>query len=244
MVALDVLDDIEDNEPSLLCSKYGTACTLNISTGLLLLAQQVLLQTPYNTSIAPILLNAGMRAASGQHEDLLGISDQCHAFDAVLAITARKSASLVAALCQIGALCAGANTALQQHYAQFGWYIGMVAQLINDIIAVAPGTIDKTDIVLGRPTLPLISAVRYNSVAYVDVTAVRSMLWSAGPVHLTWTVAETYRRQACALIPLLTDDLANQTSLAALLPTLCWMPEQVVDHDQGTTDNSNGYTEP
>jgi geranylgeranyl pyrophosphate synthase len=225
MVALDVLDDIEDGEATPLHANFGSARTLNISTGLLFLAQQCLLNTAHGSAAAPMLLDTGLCAASGQHADLADDAQQCYDLDAALAITAGKSASLVAVACQLGALAAGADAATQARFAQFGRCLGMVAQLTNDIVAVAPGATAKTDIVLARPTLPLVYATSNTASPLTDDAAMRATLWNAEPTYLTWVVAEAYRCEAVAMIPKLTQHAVYRAHLAAMLPALCWTHE-------------------
>jgi geranylgeranyl pyrophosphate synthase len=106
----------------------------------------------------------------------------------------------------------------------------MVAQLINDIVALAPDAEGKTDIALGRPTLPLAYAAHYMAAACngVDAAETRAALWTNGPTYLTWTVAETYRQQALDLIPQLTADPSTYQALAALLPNIHWTDADAV----------------
>ena len=226
MVALDVLDDEEDGEATPLHATLGAARTLNVSTGLLFLAQHSLLATPRGGEAATILLHAGLRAASGQHADLAQSTEQCYDLDTVVTVTAGKSASLVAAMCQLGAFCARADACTQTYYARFGWCLGMVAQLTNDIVAISPRVTGKTDIALQRPTLPIAYAAQYAAAErLIDTVATRTALWTGGPAHMAWAVAETYRNQALAIIPTLTDDVESRKQLAARLPMLTWIYE-------------------
>jgi geranylgeranyl diphosphate synthase type I len=224
MVALDILDDAEDGEESPLDSLLGPARALNASTGLLLLAQQSLLNIAHGPPSLHLLLSAGLRACSGQDADLTPAAGQRPDLNQALEVAGAKSATLVAAICQIGALCAGADAVMQARYAQFGWCLGMVAQLFNDIVALAPDAVGKTDIALGRPTLPLVYAAQYLVAVHkgADDAATRSALWTSGPAYLTWTVAETYRQRATDLIPHLTADPSQHQTLAALLPNINW----------------------
>ena len=77
VAALDLLDDIEDDDQTLIVQELGLARVLNVTTALLTLAQQVyfLIRTRYRTCTYP----APARYApgicpwyySGQHRDLL-----------------------------------------------------------------------------------------------------------------------------------------------------------------------------
>ncbi len=222
MVALDVLDDEEDGEANPLHGALGAARALNVSTGLLLLAQQRLLDLDDGVTMARLLLRAGLRACAGQHADLAPEPERCIGLDAALTITAEKSASLVAALCRLGALCGGAEAPLQGLYERFGRNVGMVAQLANDIAAMRPDADGKTDVALARPTLPLTYAALFDRTAAPggDDAIAPSDPWHGGAGYLTLAVADTYRRYALDLIPHLTDDHAGRAALAALLDEL------------------------
>lgn len=221
MVALDVLDDEEDGEETPIRTALSPACALNVSTGLLFLAQQGLLDAA-GPSAVTILLTAGVTACGGQHADLAPTPEQGATLDASLVVTAEKSASLVAAICQLGALCGGAAADLHVRYAQFGRYLGMVVQLTNDLAAIQPGASGKTDIARGRPILPLVDAARHASHPTIGTRSdadTAMSLWTQGPAYLSWTVADTYRRYALAVIPQLTDDPAHRAALAQLVET-------------------------
>lgn len=220
MTALDVLDDEEDGEAPPLRAALGAARTLNVSTGLLFLAQRSLLAAPGGPALADILLDAGLRACAGQHADLAPPSEHGHDPDVALEATAGKSASLVAALCQLGAACAEADADMQRLYARFGASLGMMMQLRNDIAAVRPGALGKTDIALGRPTLPLAFMAPVGVIPEAGVPeagADDSAALRRGQAALVaWTVAETYRRHALDSIPALSTDPDGRAALARL----------------------------
>jgi len=219
MVGLDTLDDVEDGEDSPLHVDVGLAGVLNISTGLLLLAHHALLATPGGAAPVSVLLSAGLRACSGQHADVTATGGRGWTLGDALAVTAGKSASLVAAICRLGAYAAGADGATGDVYARFGSCLGMVLQLSNDIAALHPDATAKTDVALGRPTVPLTYA-RLRGIG-VGATATeadaRAALWAGGPVGMAWAVAEVYRLRAEALIPDMTADRERRAASAALL---------------------------
>ena len=219
MAALDVLDDEEDSEVTPLRAALGAARTLNVSTGLLLLAQRSLLTAPGGSALADILLDGGARACAGQHAGLAPPSEHGHDPDVALEATAGKSASLVAALCQLGAACAEADADMQRLYARFGASLGMMMQLHNDIAAVRPGTIGKTDIVLERPTLPLARMAPIGVIPEVGVPdADDSVVLQRDQAALVaWTVAEMYRRHALDSILALSADPDGRAALSQLV---------------------------
>ncbi|MDQ2827581.1 MAG: polyprenyl synthetase family protein [Chloroflexota bacterium] len=217
MVALDVLDDAEDGEETALHASLGSARSLNVSTGLLLLAQCSLLALPAGPMLTGILLDAGMHACAGQHADLAPAAEHGHDLDAALDVAAGKSASLVAALCRMGVACAGVDRDVQERYACFGQLLGMALQLENDIAAVRPGASGKTDVTLGRPTLPLACATYLDATAEASTVADRRSPSTEAAALVAWTVAETYRRRAVEMVPALCGGPAGRSALMSLL---------------------------
>jgi len=217
MVALDVLDDEEDGEATPLRTAWGAARALNVSTGLLFLAQRALLAAPGGALLLGIMFDAGIHACAGQHADLAPVTEHGGDPTSALSVAKGKSASLVAALCQVGAACAEADAGTQSLYACFGASLGMTLQLRNDIAAARPGATQKTDIALGRPTLPLAAASRMDVARTGGVDGLRAALQTGEPALLTWTISELYRRHASDLVPALSADPDDRAALARLL---------------------------
>ena len=208
-----------DGEPGALTAEFGAAAALNATTGLLFLAQAVLIAAGAGGALPHIWLEAAMRACSGQHQDVTRSSTADLTFGDALDITRAKSGSLVAGVCRLGAAAAGADLARQALYARFGSLLGVVAQLANDIRAIEGHAHKKTDLLLSRPTLPLTYAAHLG-LAPNRAPAAPAPAGPTGAGHFTWAVAETHRRQAQRLIPALTRDSASRQSLAGLLAEL------------------------
>lgn len=218
MVALDLLDDEEDAEENPVHVALGSPCALNVSTGLLLLAQREFSAA----GVAAVVCDAGLRACGGQHADLTPPTEHGVGLDDALRVTAGKSASLMAVACRLGALVAGADARVQALHERFGGYVGMAAQLTNDMAALQPDARGKTDAALGRPTLPLAYATIPTHPKGLSAGAgdPRTAQWTDGPLQFTWVVAETYRRYALELTPRMARDDAGGRALAALLRDL------------------------
>lgn len=212
MIAADLLDDVQDGETHPVQDVLGLPRLLNVATGLLLGAQQVLLVLPGGATAVAMLLAAGIHACGGQHDDLAPPEDRRTDLGASLAIARAKSAALVAVCCRLGAWTAGADEETQVRFARFGAHVGMVAQLSNDLRALRPDAHGKTDRALNRPTLPL----TYAALEGVDRPGDAGHCMDEAIV-LTWTAAETYRRYAQACVPWLTDDRIHQAALRALI---------------------------
>ena len=182
--ALDLLDDIEDEDQTPIVQELGAARVLNVTTVLLTMAQQALLSLS-ELSIEPAkilrLLNTLQESAlgitSGQHRDLL--AEQRSALDFTreecIDIAAVKAGALLRLACRLGAQCADADPVLVEQFTDFGLLLGIAAQLDNDchdlyyllqdvIPSILPGDAGatsrstKSDLARGKKTLPIVLA--------------------------------------------------------------------------------------
>jgi octaprenyl-diphosphate synthase len=91
--------------------------------------------------------------------------DVCLDEHTYLEIVRRKTASLVATCCQLGATLSGAGEAVQKALALYGQHTGVAFQIQDDILDFTgdQGVVGKTlgcDLVKGKATLPLILFLR------------------------------------------------------------------------------------
>lgn len=178
--ALDLLDDVEDEDQTPIILELGAARALNISTTLLALAQRSLhscLQQGADQGLVLRLLGiideTALIATSGQHRDLL--AEQREARDLTreecIEIAAAKAGAIMRFACLLGAVCAGATDAECAEFAEMGELLGIAHQLDNDAhdlyylleSADASSGIGversvKTDLVRGKKTLPVVLA--------------------------------------------------------------------------------------
>ncbi len=184
--ALDLLDDVEDEDQTPMVQKLGVARTLNVSTTLLMLAQQALLSLaqqhiPYERVLLLLdtLQSSALHATAGQHRDLL--AEQRTATDMTdeecIEIATGKAGAIMRLACLMGALVADADETLCEHFSEMGELLGIAHQLDNDSHdlyyllpgqtstgdAVSPGTVTrsgKSDLARGKKTLPVVLAAR------------------------------------------------------------------------------------
>ena len=226
IAGLDILDEVEDGDPSPLVDQAGVARALNVSTGLLMLGQRVLSDLAADgvpasrvPRFARALAEAGALAAGGQHLDLSaeGRADLTPA-DA-LDIARRKGGALVAGACQLGALVGTDDEDLLALYAAYGHHYGTAAQLANDLHD-AGDLGRKSDLARRKGTLPLIydrgSATPVRPGGAADEADLVEQLRSGGALHFTWVVLEI-ERQACADV---LDQLEARDQAVAWLRTL------------------------
>ena len=200
MAALDLLDEIEDDDASPTVEAIGMPQALNVTTGLLLLGQRLLLALPIRHGLLPpvefarTLIDAGFIATGGQHLDLTTEGFTAVSPDEVLATARRKSGALVSAACRLGAMVGTVDEDLLDLYARWGAHYGTAGQLANDLHD-ALDTDLKSDVARQKSTLPLLFRKRL-AIATEDLS-------SSGALHFTWVVVEI-ERQACRE---LTDEL-------------------------------------
>ena len=184
--ALDLLDDVEDEDQTPVVQQLGVARTLNVSTTLLILAQQALLSLAQQNvplervlHLLDTLQSSALQATAGQHRDLL--AEQRSAKDMTdeecIEIAAGKAGAIMRLACLMGALVADANATLCTQFSEMGELLGIAHQLDNDSHdlyyllqgktstgdAVSPGTVTgsvKSDLARGKKTLPVVLAAR------------------------------------------------------------------------------------
>jgi geranylgeranyl pyrophosphate synthase len=212
MAAGDVFDDVEDSDtPLSLSSKYGTAITNNVATTLLVLGEKAIVRLKENkindseiVRILDIINSYYLKACTGQHLDLshcnkLDISEKDY-----LDILSLKSASQIECACYTGALLATDNNELLDLFKQFGYNIGMMLQITNDIA----GIINKKDIINKKITFPLVFALsqtekaihkkleqyyRNQSGNELSVENISDILSNTGALHYSAIINESYR---------------------------------------------------
>lgn len=184
--ALDLLDDVEDDDQAPIVQAIGIPRVLNVSTALLTLTQNAILSLS-KQAIAPSLIlrlletiqEASLNAIAGQHRDLLAeqrlpkdlTQEEC------MEIAAGKAGSIMRLVCRLGALCAGADDTLCDQFSEVGELLGVAHQLDNDshdlyyLLQDESSTIlseevvnmrksGKTDLVRGKKTLPVVLAAK------------------------------------------------------------------------------------
>jgi geranylgeranyl pyrophosphate synthase len=179
--ALDLLDDIEDNDQTPIVQALGEARVLNVSTVLLALTQDSILSlSQLNASaerivqLLQILQKATIAATGGQHRDLLAEqrSAQDLTYEECIEIAAGKAGSLMSLACRLGAACAGADDNTYKQLAELGEMLGIAQQLDNDCHdlydliqdyisvseTVSTTKSGKTDLVRKKKTLPIVFA--------------------------------------------------------------------------------------
>jgi geranylgeranyl pyrophosphate synthase len=184
--ALDLLDDIEDDDQTLIIQALGASRVLNVSTTLLMMAQRSLLSLS-GKDVPPELIlrlletlqESALAATAGQHQDLLAEQRSAQDFtrEECIEIATAKAGSIMRLACRLGAIYAGADDTVREQFSDMGELLGIAHQLDNDshdlyyllqdeTSTIVPGEMAntrrsvKTDLVRGKKTLPVVLAAK------------------------------------------------------------------------------------
>jgi len=187
--ALDLLDDVIDEDQTPTLQTLGAARTLNVSTALLTLTQQAILSLSPK-AVAPELIlhllktfqEAALVASTGEHQDVLAEQRPARDFtrEECIEIARAKAGSIMRLACRLGALCAGADDDLCEQFSELGELLGIAHQLDNDshdlyyllqsdtlpVSSIEPKTAIaniKSDLVRRKKTLPVVLASQTHS---------------------------------------------------------------------------------
>jgi geranylgeranyl pyrophosphate synthase len=180
--ALDLLDDIEDDDQTPIMRRLGVARALNASTALLALAQQAILSLREQNASPTLILRlletmrfSTIEAVTGQHRDLLAEQRPASTLtrEECIEIAAGKAGAIMRLACQLGAICADASKRIRQQFADLGMALGIAHQLDNDAhdlyyllrrespqdtASDTAHIIVKSDLLRGKKTLPVVLA--------------------------------------------------------------------------------------
>src|SRR6266571_9082743 len=221
--AIDLLDDVMDEDQTTTLQALGAARTLNVSTALLTLAQKFILSIAQQGA-APVLVlslletlqESALVVAAGQHRDLLAEQRPLQEFttEECIEITRAKAGSIMRLACRLGALCAGASDELCERFSELGELLGIAHQLDNDshdlyyllegeTFATMPAeaTGVKSDLVRGKKTLPVVLAASkgytlQRSLPLADEQKEEYLHALHESIITTWGICLLYRERA------------------------------------------------
>jgi octaprenyl-diphosphate synthase len=119
----------------------------------------------HNEEILKVMSKATTDLAEGEIMDLLKTCDVQTSEEEYFQIIASKTAVLLSAACEVGALLGNAEMAKRIALRDFGYHVGMAFQLTDDLLdyvssETALGKDAGRDLKEGKVTLPLIHALR------------------------------------------------------------------------------------
>jgi geranylgeranyl diphosphate synthase type II len=157
-------DDLRRGKPT--CHKvFGEAMAILAGDALLTYAFEVLTSSNRTESVAGIVraIARGVGSQGMVGGQVLDIEGEGKAADlaSVCAIHSWKTAALIAACCEAGALAGGATQTEYEHLESFGRKIGLAFQIVDDILDItsSPEALGKTpgkDARMGKATYPAV----------------------------------------------------------------------------------------
>ena len=183
--------------------------------------------------VIEIMAEATNVIAEGEVLQLMNARDPETTEQRYLEVIDRKTAKLFQAGAEVAAVVSGAEPAVQQVLARFGKHLGTAYQLVDDLLDYRsdPETRGKNlgdDLAEGKPTLPLIHALREGDAATAKLIraaiegggreqlgAILHAIESTGGLQYTARLAQTQADQALAALPAL-PDTPFRSGLAAL----------------------------
>lgn len=136
-LAADIFDDIQDQDnDELPWRKLTNANAINLAICLLMLSNEAVSTIADNRlfrEISTILNHTGIKAIDGQFQEFQYDGREQISLEQYFELIERKSGSLTACACKIGATLGGASAALVHQLDQFGTNYGVMSQIRNDL---------------------------------------------------------------------------------------------------------------
>ncbi len=167
-----VHDDIQDNSPKrrgrdTAWVKWGAPMAINVGDALFVISNQAIVDLKQNYPAETVL-----RAARILHDTCLDLTrgqflDMSYEERTDLKVEdywpmiSGKTAALLAACCQIGAVLGGADEEKEETYRAYGHYLGLAFQVQDDILGIwgdekVTGKSVASDLVEGKNSLPVL----------------------------------------------------------------------------------------
>lgn len=173
-----------------------------------------------NLRILEVVSGATTKMAEGEVMQLVKMGDPAITEEEYFYVIINKTAVLISAACQIGALLAAAPPEKERALVDFGLNLGIAFQLMDDILdyTSAPETLGKAigqDLNEGKVTLPLIYTLNTSSPAEKeqirqiirnrnrqesDLSFIWKLIRERGGLEYTIKYAENYAAKAKALL--------------------------------------------
>lgn len=149
--------------------------------------------------VMEILAHATNTIAEGEVLQLLNCNDPDTTEERYLEVIHCKTAKLFEAATQLGAILCNSGEAQEQAMARYGMHLGTAFQLIDDALDYSSSSEDLgknigDDLAEGKPTLPLIYAMRNGSEEQAKL--IRSVIENGGLEHIDAVMAAIEETQA------------------------------------------------
>ena len=164
----DVIDHAENRRgKESVVKKYGTAAAILAGDWLHARCMH-LVGTLAGQEGLDIVCHATQSMVDGEFLQLRYAADPAVSEEQYLSVVLRKTARLISATCEIGALYGNAEPTQQKALARYGEKIGIAFQIVDDLLDYlgdeqVTGKIVGNDFIEGKMTLPLIHALAHAS---------------------------------------------------------------------------------
>lgn len=231
-------DDIEDRSPlrrgrETVWKKWGDALAINAGDALFSLSYEalhILKETCSDkvvTQALRIMNTTCVKLTGGQHLDISYENERSIGLEDYWRMIEGKTAALISASVQLGALIGGASDQTQQHLTEFGRSLGIAFQIQDDWLgiwgdAARTGKSTESDLLAGKKSLPIVFALQNKGkfaeswlagpIQPDEVGYLANLLIEEGAKRYTEKQAENYTRQA--LQYLASANLTNEAGQA------------------------------
>lgn len=168
-------DDIQDNSPlrrgrETVWKKWGIPQAINAGDSMFSLAHMALERldnlVPLETALkaSRILPEACLYLTQGQHLDISYENRNDLTVEDYWPMISGKTAALLAACTELGALIAGVDEQKQSNYQKFGEQVGLAFQVYDDLLGIwgdaeKTGKSNESDLLAGKKSLPVLYAI-------------------------------------------------------------------------------------
>ena len=215
-------DDIEDNSPlrrgrPTVWTKWGVPQAINTGDAMFALAHLSLLRLAQTTSpaialqAANVLQHACLHLTQGQYLDIAYENRSDLSLEDYWPMINGKTAALLAACTELGALAAKVPAPTRTAYRDFGRDLGLAFQALDDLLgiwgdAAKIGKSNASDLVEGKKSLPVLYGLSQNGpfatrwaegpITPAEVPTLASQLEAEGAYAYTQETADRLTRQA------------------------------------------------
>lgn len=200
---------------------FGNAASVLVGDFLYSRAFQLMVSTG-SMRVMEILADATNIIAEGEVMQLMNCHDPDTTEERYMEVIRRKTAQLFEAAGRLGAVLAGAPTEVEEALAAYGLHLGNAFQLMDDALdyEADPEKLGKNvgdDLAEGKPTLPLIHAMRHAPPEQAAV--IRQAIEQGGVEHLPVVLEALAKAGSLAYTARLAMNEAEQAIAAlAILP--------------------------
>jgi octaprenyl-diphosphate synthase len=176
-------------------AEFGNAASVLVGDFLYSRAFQMIVEAG-SLAVMKVLADATNVIAEGEVLQLLNVHDPDTDEEKYLRVIRYKTAKLFEAATRVGAIIGGADAAAEAALAEYGMHLGTAFQLIDDVLDYS-GELQEMgknlgdDLAEGKPTLPLIYAMRAGNPA--ERAGIRRAIEDGGKADLEGVVAAIRR---------------------------------------------------